>query len=89
MVSFRKHGNKPTGSEKNGVFLQQLINDWLSNMKPWQRKKIFSLASTFRPALEPVQPPVKLVPSPFPGGEAQLGHDADHSPPSNAEVKKK
>jgi hypothetical protein len=24
----------------------------------------------------------------FPGGEAQPGHDADHSPPSSAEVKK-
>jgi hypothetical protein len=23
---------------------------------------------------------------PFPGGKAQLGRDADHSPPSNAEV---
>jgi hypothetical protein len=25
---------------------------------------------------------------PFPGGKAQPGHDADHSPPSSAQVKK-
>jgi hypothetical protein len=34
-------------------------------------------------ALEPTQPPVQWVP----GAKARLGHDADHSPPSSAEVK--
>jgi hypothetical protein len=27
------------------------------------------------------------ISGPFPGGKAQSGHDADHSPPSSAEVK--
>jgi hypothetical protein len=33
------------------------------------------------------QPPVQSVPGgPFPGGKARPGRDADHSPPSSAEV---
>jgi hypothetical protein len=44
---------------------------------------IFSLASVSRPALGSTQPPVQWVP----GVKARLGRDADHSPPSSAEVK--
>jgi hypothetical protein len=48
---------------------------------------IFSLASVSRPVLGSTQPPVQWVPGgPFPGGKARLGRDADHSPPSSAEV---
>jgi hypothetical protein len=40
-----------------------------------------------RPALGPTQPPVQLVPGVLsPGGKARPGRDADHSPPSSAEV---
>jgi hypothetical protein len=48
----------------------------------------FPLASTFRPALGPTQPPVKWVPGVLSrGGKAQPGRDVDHSPQSRAEVK--
>jgi hypothetical protein len=46
----------------------------------------FSMSS--RPALGPTQPPIQRVPgAPFPGVK-RPGREADHSPPTSAEVKK-
>jgi hypothetical protein len=51
-------------------------------------QRIFPLASVSRPALGPTQPPVLCVPGVLsPGVKARPGRDADHSPPSSAEVK--
>jgi hypothetical protein len=50
-------------------------------------QRIFPLASVSRPALGPTQPPVQWVPGVLsPGVKARQGPDADHSPPSSAEV---
>jgi hypothetical protein len=50
-------------------------------------KGFFPLASVSRLVLRPTQPPVQWVPGgPFPGGKARPRRDADHSPPSSAEV---
>jgi hypothetical protein len=47
----------------------------------------YALASVSRPALGPTQPPVQWVPGVLsPGVIARPGRDADHSPPSSAEV---
>jgi hypothetical protein len=54
---------------------------------PRQRQRIFILAPASRPALGPTQTPIQWVPGSFPGGKARPGRDADHSPPSSAEVK--
>jgi hypothetical protein len=49
--------------------------------------KDFPLASVSRPALGPTQPPVQWVPGVLsPGVKARPERDADHSPPSSAEV---
>jgi hypothetical protein len=42
-----------------------------------------------RPALGPTQPLVQEIPGLFPGGKVRPGRDADHSPPSSAEVMEK
>jgi hypothetical protein len=49
--------------------------------------KDFPLSSVSRPALGPAQPPVQWVPGVLsPGVKARPRRDADHSPPSSAEV---
>jgi hypothetical protein len=58
-----------------------------SRFDPRQGQRIFLLAPASRPALGPTQPPIQCTGGPFPGGKARPGRDADHSPPSSAEVK--
>jgi len=48
---------------------------------------IFLLNTSFRPALRPTQPPIQQVQGVLCPGIKQLGHEADHSPPSCAKVK--
>jgi hypothetical protein len=49
---------------------------------------VYYLAPASRPTLGPTQPPIQWVPGVLsPGGKARPGRDADHSPPSSAEVK--
>jgi hypothetical protein len=51
-------------------------------------EKIFPVASVSRPAMG-AHPASWTIGTgdPFPGAKAQTGRDADHSPPSTAEVK--
>jgi hypothetical protein len=46
---------------------------------------LFDTAS--RPAVGPTQPLIQWVPGTLSLGVKQVGHEADHSPPSSAEVK--
>jgi hypothetical protein len=48
--------------------------------------RIFSTSS--RPVLGPTQPPIQWVPGALSPGVKRQGHEADHSPPTSAEVKK-
>jgi hypothetical protein len=48
---------------------------------------IFLFTTAFRTALEPTQPPIQWVPGALSLGVKQPGREADHSPPSSAEVK--
>jgi hypothetical protein len=52
------------------------------------RKVNISLLSiAFRRVLGPTQPPIQWVLEVISAGVKQPGHEADHSPPSSAEVK--
>jgi hypothetical protein len=51
------------------------------------RMGIFLFTTASRMALGPIQPPFQWVPGAFSLGVKRPGREADHSPPSNAEVK--
>jgi hypothetical protein len=75
---------------RNDNLKKTLTTGWTtgrSGFDPRQGQRIFPLASVSRPALGPTQPPVQWVPGVLsPGVKARPGCDADHSPPSSAEV---
>jgi hypothetical protein len=48
---------------------------------------IFLFTTVFRTALGPTQPPIQRVSGALSLGLKRLGREADHSPPSSAEVK--
>jgi hypothetical protein len=48
---------------------------------------IFLFTTAARTALRPTQPPIKWVSGALPLGVNRQGREADHSPPSSAEVK--
>jgi hypothetical protein len=47
----------------------------------------FIFTTVSRPVLGPTQPPIQWVPGSLSLGVKRLGREADHSPPSSAEVK--
>jgi hypothetical protein len=49
---------------------------------------VFLFTTASRPAQGPTQPSILWVPGVFSLGVKRLGREADHSPPSSAEVKK-
>jgi hypothetical protein len=53
----------------------------------WWGLGIFLFTTASRTALGPTQPPIEWVAGALSLGVEQLGREADHSPPSNAEVK--
>jgi hypothetical protein len=63
------------------------VEDQVTGFDSRQRQKIFPLVSVSRPALGPTQHPVQWVPGVLSPGRARPVRDADHSPPSSAEVK--
>jgi hypothetical protein len=54
---------------------------------PGRDKRFFVHSTVSRLALGPTQPPVQWVWGAVSLGLKQLGHEADHSPPSSSEVK--
>jgi hypothetical protein len=53
-----------------------------------QQWKIFLISTASRPTLGPTQPPIQWIPENLSLGIKRQGCEADHSPPSSAEVEK-
>jgi hypothetical protein len=49
--------------------------------------EIFLLSAVSRLGLKPTQPPIQWIPEALSSVEKRPGHEADHSPPPNADVK--
>jgi hypothetical protein len=66
------------------------LDDWAIEVRFLaEAKGFFVYPRVSRPALGPAQLTLRWVPGgPFPGSKARPGRDADHSPPSSAEVVK-
>jgi hypothetical protein len=63
------------------------LDDRAIGVRSRQGQRIFPLSSVSRPALGLSEPPVQWIPGVLsPGVKARPGRDADHSPPSSAEV---
>jgi hypothetical protein len=78
--------NTVRSRDSSGSIVSDYGLDDRSGFDPQQGQRIFPLFSVSRPALEPsASCPVDTGGS-FPGGKARPGRDADHSPPSSAEV---
>jgi hypothetical protein len=63
-----------------------LLAGWV-RLNSWKRLEIFLSSAVSRLFLEPTQLPVQWVLGAFSLGLKQPGHEANHSPPSSAEVK--
>jgi hypothetical protein len=61
--------------------------DRISLFESRQESRIFIFTTASRPALGPTQPPIQWVPGALSLGVKWPGREADHSPPSSAEVK--
>jgi hypothetical protein len=84
-----QHHNIPTFSGVIFVPAQEVplgygLDD--QEFESWQSLRIFPLTTTSRPALVSTQPPIQLVPGAISLGVKRPGREADHSPPSSAEV---
>jgi hypothetical protein len=70
-----------------GVATGYGLNDRGSEFESRQGQEFYFFMSS-RPALGPTQPPIQWVPGALSPGVKRPGREADHSPPTNAEVKK-
>jgi hypothetical protein len=69
-----------------GVATRYRLEDWGVVVQVPVGSRIFSTSS--RPAVGPTQPPIKWVPGALSSGIKWQGREADHSPPTSAQVKK-
>jgi hypothetical protein len=61
------------------------LDDW--GFESREGLRIFLFTTVFRRALGPIQPPIQSIPWALSLGVKRLGHEADHSPLSSADIK--
>jgi hypothetical protein len=83
--NFRVHFS--TISSQRGIAPGYGLDDRGSRVRFPVRAGNCSLHHRVQTALEPTQPPVQWIPGALSLGIKRLGREADHSPPSSAEVK--
>jgi hypothetical protein len=72
--------------------VQRLATDWMTEggqteSPGWVKNFLFSALS--KPALRPTQPPIQWVLGPLSLGVKLPVHEADHTPPTSADIKKR
>jgi hypothetical protein len=70
--------------------VQRWVTDWTIGVLGFDSRRglgIFLLTTASRTALGPTQPPIQLVPGALSLGVKRPRREADHLPPSSAEVK--
>jgi hypothetical protein len=70
-----------------GIVAGYGLDDRVQRSSPG-RVKILRFSISSRPALGPTQPPIHRVPGALSPAVKRKGREADHSPPTSAEVKK-
>jgi hypothetical protein len=70
-----------------GIALGYGLDDRGSRVRFQAGLRIFLLTTVSRTALEPTQPPIQWVPGAVSLGVKRPGREANHLPPSSAEVK--
>jgi hypothetical protein len=69
---------------------KRLATDWKIGFLGFDSRRglgIFSFTTVSRTALGPTHPPIQWIPGALPLGVKRPGREADHSPPSRAEIK--
>jgi hypothetical protein len=89
-TSPHRHQVQPPQQQTHGVVFRwamgHLISFVFHQLLIWHRW-MFLFTTASRPALGPTQPPIQWVPGALSLGVKRPGREADHSPPSSAEVK--
>jgi hypothetical protein len=74
---------------KHRAMIAQWYTSWMIGFLGFDSRRglgIFLFITAYRPALEPTQPPIQCVLGALSLGVKRLGREADHSPPSSAEI---
>jgi hypothetical protein len=68
--------------------VQQWATGWMAEITSWSRKESLLSSTASRLALVPTQPTIQWVLRALYPGVKRPGREADHSPPTSAEVEK-
>jgi hypothetical protein len=69
-----------------GSEITPFYKGWVRGFDSWQGQEIFLYSTSSGPALGPIQPPIQWANGTISLGVQRSGREANHSPPSTAEV---